>query len=1085
MNDWQLLQDYTERHSEEAFRVLVQNHVNMVHAVAMRQVQDPHLAEEVAQTVFVLLARKAGSFRPNLILPGWLFRTTRFVAAHAVRSERRRQRREQEAFRMQSAPSKYDAWMHLAPVVDMAMEQLGETDRHAILLKYYQDKPLRDVGAAMGTTEDAAKKRVSRALGKLRVLLAKRGVVVPVSVLSAALLEHAAEAAPGALAAQIASQTRAQAADAAPGLPALVQEILQAWRWAKAKQALAFGAGVLSLAIMIGLVCPLSRHSVSTDKAILVSPKSTRSNNGKLSKASKTTTTTVNTARMIFHVEDAKSGAGIPEAQIFVRLHHEGTGLSQSSLSADTRGQCEINLGSTSPSNLSVGVLAPGYAQRSLTWQTKLFGPIPSEYTLKLTRGVNIGGRVFNESGQPVSGAEIALRFFGSDGGSWIEPTIEGLGLSGGAITARTDTNGYWATQTAPPRIGDFSILARHSDYLPAALSTDFNGPNRFSKIKALSIKELWEGTAIITLVRGMSLAGKVTDEADNPLSGAEIYLDSISNETETTTVADGSFILKPLSAGMNAIVFSAEGYAPTGMQFLINTNTPPVHVRLQPGRILRLHVIDERGESLPEVSIAVEGWRGEYSLRWDGLTDSDGLLEWRSAPHDAGMTFCAIKTGYRRLNGFTLKTSDEEQEIIMAKAPLITGHVVDAATGAPIARFKVIFGESAASPNWCRSDPTYGTNGLYQASIGDDHYSKALLVEAEDYEAQWKEITGSTCDFALRKGDARDGIRGVVRLPDGTAVADAEVALCTFDKGARLNQARFVNRYESILTQTFADGQFAFKPQPDALSIVAVHELGFARMRLAKIDQPVEITLQPWGRIEGCMRTADGLWTRRTVVLYDDAWSRYPGGMALDDSFRTETDGQGKFAFDFVPPGMLRLYYKGIRGISGGSFLPIEVQPGRISQVQIGGAGQPVAGQLTWPDPARKMDWVGQSSWPCIQTISANDPHPKELAGQDLLRWQADFWMSDKGLAFLRKNPIRIFMIEVADDGSFLIDDVVPGAYRLYADISKNSIFHSDVSDMRTTLPQGHARRDFIVPEVADPNLPLNLGGIDVSVNK
>src|SRR5436190_890789 len=92
MDDWQLLQNYVERDSETAFRTLVNRYVNLVYSVAVRYVRDAQLAEEVAQAVFILLARKARGFRPGVMLSGWLFRTTRFVASRAVRAEQRRQR---------------------------------------------------------------------------------------------------------------------------------------------------------------------------------------------------------------------------------------------------------------------------------------------------------------------------------------------------------------------------------------------------------------------------------------------------------------------------------------------------------------------------------------------------------------------------------------------------------------------------------------------------------------------------------------------------------------------------------------------------------------------------------------------------------------------------------------------------------------------------------------------------------------------------------------------------------------------------------------------------------------------------------
>ena len=164
MEDHQLLADYARTGSEAAFSLLVKRHVGFVHAVARRQLNDDALAADVAQAVFLLLARKAGSFGSRSVLVGWLFRTTRFVASRALRAEIRRQRREQQAVSMQELHSSDPHWNRLSPELDEAVARLGETDRNALLLRFAEGRNHREVGAALGLSEEAAKKRVNRAL---------------------------------------------------------------------------------------------------------------------------------------------------------------------------------------------------------------------------------------------------------------------------------------------------------------------------------------------------------------------------------------------------------------------------------------------------------------------------------------------------------------------------------------------------------------------------------------------------------------------------------------------------------------------------------------------------------------------------------------------------------------------------------------------------------------------------------------------------------------------------------------------------------------------------------------------------------
>jgi RNA polymerase sigma factor (sigma-70 family) len=150
--DMELVRQYANHQGENVFATLVSRHINLVYSAAWRQVRDPHLAEEVAQTVFIILARKAGSLSPRTILPGWLFRTVRYVASAALKRETRRQRREQEAF-MQSATLANETnplWEQLSPLLDEAMSALREQDRDAIVLRYFENKSLSEVGAALG-----------------------------------------------------------------------------------------------------------------------------------------------------------------------------------------------------------------------------------------------------------------------------------------------------------------------------------------------------------------------------------------------------------------------------------------------------------------------------------------------------------------------------------------------------------------------------------------------------------------------------------------------------------------------------------------------------------------------------------------------------------------------------------------------------------------------------------------------------------------------------------------------------------------------------------------------------------------------
>jgi RNA polymerase sigma factor (sigma-70 family) len=201
-----LLADYAANGSERAFQELVARYVDLVYSTAIRLVEgDTHRAKDVAQTVFVDLARTAAKLSPNSMLGGWLHRHTCFVARTVMRGERRRQVRERQAMEMSALDNHPDnALAEIAPVLDDAINELGADDRDAILLRFFEHRNLRSVGEALGINENVAQKRVARAVQELATLLRRRGFTLPAAALATGLAAGAVTAAPAGLALSIA-----------------------------------------------------------------------------------------------------------------------------------------------------------------------------------------------------------------------------------------------------------------------------------------------------------------------------------------------------------------------------------------------------------------------------------------------------------------------------------------------------------------------------------------------------------------------------------------------------------------------------------------------------------------------------------------------------------------------------------------------------------------------------------------------------------------------------------------------------------------------------------------------------------------
>jgi uncharacterized protein (TIGR03435 family) len=247
VSDMELVWNYTRQGSEEAFATLVRRHINLVFSVAVRRVGIAAHAEEITQAVFIILARKAGSLRPDTVLEGWLYETTRLTALSFLRGERRRQFREQEAYMQSTLPdSAVDlAWDQLAPLLDEAMFRLRKKDRDAVMLRFFKDKNIREVATALEVTEEAAQRRVLRAVEKLRKIFAKSGVTPSAAHIAGALSTNSVQAAPVGLAKTISVVALTKGAAAGGSTLTLVKGALKLMAWTKVKTAVVIGAGIL------------------------------------------------------------------------------------------------------------------------------------------------------------------------------------------------------------------------------------------------------------------------------------------------------------------------------------------------------------------------------------------------------------------------------------------------------------------------------------------------------------------------------------------------------------------------------------------------------------------------------------------------------------------------------------------------------------------------------------------------------------------------------------------------------------------------------------------------------------------------
>ncbi len=1053
MDDCQLLQDYTERGSELAFRTLVNRHLSFVYSAALRQVNDPQLAEEVSQAVFILLARKAGSFRRSVVLTGWLFRTTRFVATRALRSEQRRQRREQEAFEMQQLTTPDDNWRRIAPVLDEAVARLGETERNAVLLRFFTDKSHRETAAALGISEDAAKKRVTRALDKLRNFFAGRGVTLSATVLASAITANAAKAAAPEIAASVIAKVIAGGSTAAGALPPLVSQTLNAWRWAKLGIPGAVGITAITATFLLQWTVDQRsgvNQSARTDEPniALAAPAITDAKPNALDQAVSPLANLEGTNSLVFRVLDARTDAGVAGATVAVNYVTRGKWWAGDDLLTDAKGICSILIPGELD-RLDVGFLKAGYIQKSYVWREAFEVPLPSVYILKAERGVDIGGWVRDESGQPISGAEIVVQFQASD--STFREQPERLGFLRGLVAAKTDAQGRWTCAIVPASYDSFSLGVRHPQYATSSIFVvDADGHNA-NISPHVTMKELWASEAIIVLRRGFQIAGLVLDDTGQPMAGAKVSLfadSGLSRGEDTVTKTNGSFHFAGLAADAARLCASASGFAPVSQAIEVQSILSKVVLRPQRGTTVSFRVVDEQGSGISGAWVTAEGWQ-QHNADWHVRSDAYGWVRIEGVPETArnNLRFHSGAKDFFINRSSPVNLSAPEPKLELSRALTVSGQVMGADSGEPIAWFKAIPCRGDGEWGYDRSERKIGTTGNYVVTFSEFEPPFRVRIEADGYEPAMSSVIPlepreQSVDFKLHRKDPSKAIRGMVLIPDGQPAVGADVALMTFESGAVMGEGRFDRREGGILTRTDNDGKFEFDPDANAHTVAAAHSSGFGRTRIREGAQAVVVRLLPWGRIEGRVRTRDGKWSGQALGLY--AISK-PFGLYVRQA--TKSDAEGRFSLESVPPGDYDLHLNPGVGTPVVGPTPVEVRAGETTETEIGGSDVTITGRfelasggmVDWPQQTKlaRLEPKAIANPPPFPLLARMDPRSTDLAER---RKHLDVVETDVWRAWTRSQQVRAVPLRIEADGSFVADSVRAGEYTLRVELAADA---------------------------------------------
>ena len=326
--------------------------------------------------------------------------------------------------------------------------------------------------------------------------------------------------------------------------------------------------------------------------------------------------------------------------------------------------------------------------------------------------------------------------------------------------------------------------------------------------------------------------------------------------------------------------------------------------------------------------------------------------------------------------------------------------------------------------------------------------------------------------------------------LPDGSPAVGIEVALCTAKVGVWLNGVAFEpgafgnlnkSHWPEYRRRTDEQGAFAFAPKPGAHTVVAVGPAGLGRVRCFDFARPLEIRLQPWGRIEGSVRTSDARWVDRKVLWVRSgnltSWRTlvYKAG-----GFSARSDASGNFIIERVPPGDGRVAIKDDPETSSILSPSVHVNPGQTVKVQIGGLGRPVTGRLVAPPGLEIRNWTNQVSFAQLHTEWDDYHVPKSLTGSAVERWKLEFEDTDAGRAWFRDQ--YSYGVKVDTDGSFTIPEVLPGKYHLFVNVEQGYLGSGPASTASRPSEPQIAGTDVkvIVPDApGSSGVPVDLGEV------
>jgi len=728
-------------------------------------------------------------------------------------------------------------------------------------------------------------------------------------------------------------------------------------------------------------------------------------------------------------------GKPIPEATLWLRSDPTPTakqilrgkflkkGPNHVDLSTDTEGRLVIEL-MQDPRNFNLFIEIPGYGPYWAGWTSMSHAQsIPHRLTAELESAWSVGGIVVDDAGKPVEGVTVrpSIEFKKRPG------SLEQMGIG---TSTKTDAAGRWHFDSVPDSMSEVHVEIDHLKFKPVRRGlarTDFG------------IKRGQEPTGKLVLETGLTVIGKVTDEAGKPIVDALVRTKFFNDIREARTGPDGVYRLagcEPLPA---RIVVSAKGRATDMKEVEIEPEMGPVDFPMKPGGTVRVRVLDQQGHPVPKARIFFQRWRGLFQyFEFDHVSqyaDKDGVWVWHEAPLDEFQADICPPDGMQ-LDKQPLIAREKEFVFRMSGKLVIAGNVIDAATKKPIKEFRVVPGwrTDQGQLHWNRRANFMAQDGHYEIRENRVDSLELIRIEADGYQAavshEIKPDEGTvTVDFELKRGKS---VVAKVMTPDLLPAKGAKVALgiagsqITIKNGEIHDLSTFCDR-----ETTDGSGRFHFPAQDEKFQLVITHPSGFAHIKATPDwDLTRVIRLEPWSRVEGTLKIGPTLAAHAPLVINTNRVHSYGDDVAnISTNYQASTGPDGRFVFERVIPGRgvigreIRLTMgQGSWMVTSSNQVHIELPAGKTVTVDLGGTGRPVVGTLQPP-----QGFKGRVQWNYVLVSVRPADHETRATVFNLCA-------------------------TVDRDGKFRIDDVPEGDYVLDVQFHKDG--SGSLRDYRLTVP-------------------------------